>query len=182
LKDNDMSKEMLPEKINGEQGLGPASPHITKVETKKSKRDGITVILLMAVGIGTIILASAFLMPYMNSLRASVPYDTSSTIGSGSASVEVITPLAETFKVSDTGGGEIDLGNAIAKSHEIIFSGYSGDLYTTDLRCLVDELPVYCDGSPIIISGLPEGIHKLRIVEPSYDEPIVHVFNWRVTT
>ncbi len=174
-----MSKEMLPEKKNSEQGLGLAPPPVVKEDTKKRKRDGIIVIVLMALGIGILVLASAFLMPYINSLRASVPYDISSTIGSGSASVEAISPLADTFKVSDIGGGEIEIGNAIARSHQIAITGYSGDIYTTDLRCLVDALPVYCDGSPIIISGLPEGDHELRIVEPGYSEPMVHVFNWK---
>ncbi|MDQ3836141.1 MAG: hypothetical protein M3270_04315 [Thermoproteota archaeon] len=177
-----MSKEMLPEKMNGEHSLGPVSAPIIKEEMKKRKREGIIVILLMAVGIGSLVLASAFLMPYLNSLRASVPYDVSSTEGSGRASVDVIAPLSDTFKVSDIGGGEIDLGEAIATSHQITFSGYTGDVYTTDLRCVVDALPVYCDGSPITITGLPDGDHELKIVEPGYGGPVVHVFNWKTIT
>ncbi|MFL6513108.1 MAG: hypothetical protein ACJ70X_09195 [Nitrososphaera sp.] len=177
-----MSKEMLPEKKNSEHDLGPASTAIIKEEISKSKREGIIVIVLMAVGIAALVLASAFLMPYVTSLRASVPLASSSIIGSNGASVAAITPLPSTFKAGDITGGEIDLGNAIARSDRISISGYSDNVYSTDLQCLVDTLPVYCDGSPIIISGLPDGDHELRIVKPSYGEPLIHVFNWKTIT
>jgi hypothetical protein len=177
-----MSKEMLPEKKNSEHDLGPASAAIIKEEISKSKREGIIVIVLMAVGIATLVLASAFLMPYVTSLRASVPLASSSIIGSNGASVAAITPLPSTFKARDITGGEIDLGNAIAKSDQISISGYSDNVYSTDLQCLVDTLPVYCDGSPIIIPGLPDGYHELRIIKPSYGEPLIHVFNWKTIT
>jgi hypothetical protein len=174
-----MSKEMLPEKLSGDQGLGPESPPIV-TETNKGKRERLIVVFLMAVGIGILVLASIFLLPYVNSLEGSILGRTSSaTTDSGSAALEATAALPPSFIATDAGGDEIQISNGLARSGQITISGYSDSGYSTKLRCSVDTLPVYCDGSPITITGLPHGEHKFSIAETGSDETVVRVFNWK---
>jgi NAD(P)-dependent dehydrogenase (short-subunit alcohol dehydrogenase family) len=81
--------------------------------------------------------------------------------------------------------GRIDvlINNAgIASSEQITLTGYSHSQYSTKMLCTIDMLPLYCDGSPIVISGLPAGKHTFTIMEPSGGETIVRVFSWRNTS
>jgi len=174
---------MLPEKMSSERPIESAPLPTAKEEVNKSKREGLILILLMAVGIGILVLVSTFLMPYVNSLRGGVPDVTTSIIKSGSTSAGVITPMADKFLATDSIGSVINTGDGIARSDQITLSGYSEDSYSTDLKCLIDTLPLYCDGSPITIPGLPDGDHAFSIVDSSYgDAPAFHVFNWKTVT
>jgi hypothetical protein len=50
------------------------------------------------------------------------------------------------------------------------------------LHCLIDRYhPVYCDGRPITVEGLPVGPHELRIVESAGAEPVVQAFEWTIS-
>ena len=62
---------MLPTKLGGEQGLGPESPPIV-IETSKKRREGLMLVLLIAVGVAILALASIVLLPYANSPRGSI--------------------------------------------------------------------------------------------------------------
>lgn len=174
-----MSKEILPEKLSRDHGLGPESLPVV-IETNKGKREGLLVVFLMAVGIGILVSASIFLLPYVNSLGGSILGSMSSTADSGSSSVvEATAALAPSFIATDAIGNVIDISNGVARSEQITISGYSDSRYSTKLHCSIDGLPVYCDGSPITISGLPHGEHRFSVLEPSSAETIIRVFSWK---
>ena len=86
--------------------------------------------------------------------------------------------MSPSFEARDAEGNVIHISNGVARSEQIIISGYSDIGYSTKLRCSIDTLPVYCDGSPITISGLPHGKHKFSIAETSSAETVVRVINW----
>ncbi len=169
---------MLPEKLSRDQGLGP-EPLSLVIETNKGKRERLIVVFLMAVGIGILVLTSIVLLPYVNSLGSGVLGGVRGTTDSGSGALEATTTLASSFKATDARGNVIDISNGVAILEEITVSGYSDNKYSTKLLCSIDTLPVYCNGSPIAISGLPAGKHTFTIMEPSNGETIVRVFSWR---
>ena len=148
-------------------------------ETNKGKRERLIVIFLMAVGVGIVVLTSILLLPYLNSLGGSSIFGRkSSTSDSASLMLEANAPLALSFNAIDGGGSEIGISNGVARSDQISISGYSDSVYSTELQCWIDTLPVYCDGSPITITGLPHGKHKFSIAETGNVETVVRVFNW----
>jgi hypothetical protein len=173
-----MSKEMLPEKLSRDLGLGP-EPLPLVIETNKGKRERLIVVFLMAVGIGILVLTSIVLLPHLNSLGSGVLGGVRSTTDSDSGVLEATTALASSFKATDGKGNVIDISDGVTLLEEITISGYSDSKYSTKMLCTIDMLPVYCDGSPIDISGLPAGKHTFTIMEPSSGETIVRVFSWR---
>lgn len=168
---------MLPAKMGRDQGLGPESlPVVT--ESKKGKREGLIVVLSMAVGIGILISASIFVLPYLSSLRGSILGSTDSITDSPSASLETTAILSPSFKAIDGKGNMVGSNIGVARSDQITISGYSDDTYNSELRCYIDNQPVYCKGSPITFSGIPDGDHELHIVELDKSDPVVSVFKW----
>jgi hypothetical protein len=172
-----MSKEMLPAKMGRDRGLGPESlPVVT--DTKKGKKEGLIVVLSMAVGIGILIVASIFVLPYLSSLRGSILGGTDSITDSSSATFETTAILSPSFKAVDGKGNLVGTNNGVARSDQITISGYSSDTYNTELLCYIDKQPVYCKGGPINFSGIPNGSHEVHIVEIGKSEPVVSVFKW----
>jgi hypothetical protein len=102
----------------------------------------------------------------------------SSSTDSGSAALKVTAAMSLSFEARDAEGNVIHINNGLGRSEQITISGYSDIGYSTKLRCSIDTLPVYCDGSPITISGLPHGKHKFSIAETGSAETVVCVFNW----
>jgi hypothetical protein len=102
----------------------------------------------------------------------------SSSTDSGSAALKVTAAMSLSFEARDAEGNVIHISNGLGRSEQITISGYSDIGYSTKLRCSIDTLPVYCDGSPITISGLPHGKHKFSIAETGSAETVVCVFNW----
>jgi hypothetical protein len=102
----------------------------------------------------------------------------SSSTDSGSAALKVTAAMSLSFEAKDAEGNVIHISNGLGRSEQITISGYSDIGYSTKLRCSIDTLPVYCDGSPITISGLPHGKHKFSIAETGSAETVVCVFNW----
>jgi hypothetical protein len=102
----------------------------------------------------------------------------SSSTDSGSAALKVTAAMSLSFEARDAEGNVIHISNGLGRSEQITISGYSDIGYSTKLRCSIDTLPVYCDGSPITISGLPHGKHKFSIAETGSAETVVRVFNW----
>jgi hypothetical protein len=171
-----MSKEMLPRKLR--EGLAPESlPTIT--ETNKEKRQGQILVCLIVVGVVIVPLASIVLLPYVNSLEGNIFGGASTTTDSGNDAFEATTALGASFKAIDAKGDVIENNDGIARSEQISIAGYSDSLHSTKMLCTIDMLSLYCDGSPITISGLPDGKHTFTIMEPSSGETIVRVFSWR---
>ena len=174
---------MLPEKLSTDESLEPESLPIIK-DTNKGKREGLIVVFLMAAGVGIVVSASILLLllPSLNPLVDSVFSSKSTITDSASATLQASDTLAPSFKAIDGGGNEIGISNGVARSEQISISGYSDVGYSTELECWIDTLPVYCDGSPIIVAGLPDGVHEVRIVEPGSDGTKVSVFDWTTTS
>jgi S-formylglutathione hydrolase FrmB len=171
-----MSKEMLPRKLS--EGLAPESlPSI--IETNKEKRQGLILVCLMAVGVVIVPVASIVLLPYVNSLEGNIFGGVSSTTDSANDAFEATAALGASFKAIDAKGDVIENNDGVARSEEIILTGYSDSVYNTKMLCTIDMLSLYCDGGPIAISGLPYGKHTFTIMEPSSGETIVRVFSWR---
>jgi hypothetical protein len=169
-----MSKEMLPEKLN--EGLAPESPPIV-IETNKARREGLILVCLIALGVVIVPWASIVLLPYLKSLEGNMFGGVTSTTDSGNDAFEATTALGASFKAID-GKGKVIEENGVTKSDEITITGYSDSLYSTKMLCTIDTLPVYCDGSPVVISGLPAEKHTFTIMEPSSGETIVRAFSW----
>jgi hypothetical protein len=70
--------------------------------------------------------------------------------------------------------------NGVTESDEMTITGYSDSSYSTELRCSIDSLPVYCDGSPVMMSGFPPGKYTLTIEEPSSGKTMVWTFSWTI--
>jgi hypothetical protein len=170
-----MSKEMLPKKLSA--GLAPESRR-TIIETNKEKREGLILVCLIAVGVVIVPLASIVLLPYVKSLEGNIFGDVSSTTDSGNNALEATTALGASFKAIDAKGDTIENNDGVGRSEQITLTGYSDSLYSTKMLCTIDMLSLYCDGSPIAISGLPPGEHTFTIMEPSSGETIVRVFSW----
>jgi hypothetical protein len=172
-----MSKEMLPRRLS--EALAHESPP-TVIETNKEKRrHGLILVCLIAVGVVIVPVASIVLLPYVNSLEGNIFGGISSTTDSGNDAFEATTALGASFKATDAKGDVIENNEGVARSEQITLTGYSDSLYTTKMLCTIDMLPLYCDGSPITISGLPAGRHTFTIMDPGSGETIVRVFSWR---
>ena len=167
---------MLPRKLS--EGLAPESPP-TVIETNKEKRQGLILVCLMAVGVVIVPVASIVLLPYVNSLEGNIFGGVSSITDSANDAFEATTPLGASFKAIDAKGDVIENNDGVARSEQITLTGYSNSLYSTKMLCTIDMLSLYCDGSPIAISGLPAEKHTFTVMEPSSGETIVRVFSWR---
>jgi len=171
-----MSKEMLPRKLS--EGHAPESlPNIIK--SNKEKRQGLILVCLMGVGVVIVPVASIVLLPYVNSLEGNTFGGVSSTTDGDNDEFEATTTLGASFKAIDAKGDVIDNNDGVARSEQITLTGYADSPYSTKILCTIDMLPLYCDGSPIAISGLPAGKHTFTIMEPSSGETIIHIFSWR---
>jgi hypothetical protein len=102
----------------------------------------------------------------------------SSSTDNGCAALKVSAAMSPSFEARDAEGNVIHISNGVARSEQITISGYSDIRYSTKLRCSIDTLPVYCESSPITISGLPHGKHKFSRAETSSAEIVVRGFNW----
>ena len=168
---------MLPRKLS--EGHAPESlPNIIK--SNKEKRQGLILVCLIAVGVVIVPLASIVLLPYVNSLEGNIFGGVSGTTDSGIDAFEGTTALGASFKAIGAKGDVIENNDDVARSEQITLTGYSDSLYSTKMLCTIDILPLYCDGRPIAISGLPAGKHTFTIMEPSGGETIVRVFSWRI--
>jgi hypothetical protein len=171
-----MSTEILPEKLN--EGLDPELPP-TVIETNKEKRQGLILVCLIAVGVVIVPLATIVLLPYVKTLEGNIFAGVTRTTDSNNDAFEATTALGASFKATDAKGDVIENNDSVARSDRITLTGYSDSLYSTRMLCTIDTLPVYCDGSPVAISGLPAGKHTFTIMEPSSGETIVRTFSWR---
>ena len=107
---------MLRKKLGGDQGLRPDSAPIV-IGTIKNRREGLLLVLLIAVGVGLLALTTIVLLPYVNSPRANIfgGVGSSSTTDSGSGGIEARSTLTPSFKVTDANGNVIQISNGLAK-------------------------------------------------------------------
>jgi hypothetical protein len=63
---------------------------------------------------------------------------------------------------------------------DMTIAGYSDSNYSTQLNCAIDNLPVYCSGSPVTLSELPPGKHVFSTAESINDQIIVQYFSWEI--
>lgn len=86
--------------------------------------------------------------------------------------------LPASFKAVDAKRNIIENNTGVNESEMIVISGYSDSTYSTKLRCSVDLVPMYCDGSPFALFRSPPGKHTFTIEEPGAGTMIVRSFSW----
>jgi hypothetical protein len=190
-----MSNEILLGKSSANGTVDVESPIVVekKIEKgkKKKKRQGSLLLLLFLVAVGLAAAAAAAAVALTSvTLPAPVAFyghvdspdsidDSGSSRGDGAAAV-IPTALAASAAVTD-GKGTVIEPNGLSKSGEMVMTGYSDRIYSTELRCSIDSLPVHCSGSPVTLSGLPPGEHELTIAEPMHDGLTVKSFSWVIS-
>jgi hypothetical protein len=185
-----MSNEILLGKLSANGTVDVESPVVVEKKTdegkkKKKKRQGSLLLLfLMAVGLGAAAVAVGsitLLAPaaFYGHVGSPGNIDDSGSRGGDGAAV-IPTALAASAKAID-GKGTVIEPNGLTKSGEMTITGYSDSIYSTELRCSIDSLPMHCSGSPLTLSGLPPGEHVLTITEPMHDEKTVKSFSWVIS-
>jgi hypothetical protein len=169
-----MSNEMLSRKLSEDQDLATEPPIVIETN-KEKKRKRSLMVFLMVVGVGAVALASITVLAPVSFYGDVISSSSTSDSGKGAA---IPTALAASFKAADAKGNIIENNNGVTRSDQITISGYSDISYSTKLHCLIDLLPIYCDGSPVAVSGFPPGKHTFTIEEPSNSETIVRTFSW----
>ena len=179
-----MSNEILLGKLSANRTVDVESPIVVDKKKEKKKKKGpgsLLLLFLMAVGLGAVALTSiALLSPVAFYGRVDGPgsIDDSGTGGDGAA----VIPSALTASATATDGKGTPIEtNGLTKSGEMTMTGYSDSSYSTELRCSIDSLPMYCSGGPVTLSGLPPGEHEFTIVEPVRDEITVQSFSWEIS-
>jgi hypothetical protein len=181
-----MSNEILLGKLSANSTVDVESPIIVekKIEKGKKKRQGSLLLFLMAVGLGAAVALTSVTLPAPVAFYGRVDSpdsidDSGSSRGDGASAV-IPTALAASAAVTD-GKGTVIEPNGLSKSGEMVMTGYSDRIYSTELRCSIDSLPVHCSGSPVTLSGLPPGEHELTIAEPVPDGLTVKSFSWVIS-
>jgi hypothetical protein len=191
-----MSDEILLGKLSVNGTVDVESPIVVekKIEKgekeKKKKRQGSLLLLLFLVAVGLGAAAAVALTsitlpaPVAFYGRVDIPDSIddsgSSRGGNGAASAVIPTALAASAAVTD-GKGTVIEPNGVTKSGEMTMTGYSDRIYSAELRCSIDSLPVHCSGSPLTLAGLPPGEHELTITEPMHDKITVKSFSWVIS-
>jgi hypothetical protein len=188
-----MSDEILLGKLSANGTVDVVSPivvekKIEKGEKEKKKRQGSLLLLLflVAVGLGAAVVAlTSITLPAPVAFygRVDIPDsidDSGSSGGDGAEASVIPTALAASAAVTD-GKGKVIEPNGVTKSGEMIMTGYSDRIYSAELRCSIDSLPVHCSGGPVTLAGLPPGEHELTITEPMHDKITVKSFSWVIS-
>jgi hypothetical protein len=177
-----MSNEILPGKLSADPSVSAGSPLVMEKKKENKRRRGGLPLFLLAVGLGTVAIASITLLApvafygHVDSSPGSID-DTSSSGGVGPA---VITSALASSATATDGKGTVIGNNGLTKSGEMTIAGYSDGSFSTELHCAIDSLPAYCSGSPITFSGLPPGEHVFTKVESINDQITVQYFGWGI--
>jgi hypothetical protein len=174
-----MSNEILPGKLSANRSLSTEPPVVVeKIESKKS-RGGLPLFLLI-VGLGAIALTSiTMLAPVALYSPIEGPTSIDEASDRGEAEAVVAGALAASATTTD-GEGTVIKNYGLTRSSDMTIAGYSDINYSTELNCAIDNLPVYCSGSPVTFSGLPPGKHVFSTVESMNDQIIVQYFSWEI--
>ena len=168
-----MVEEIPSEKLASEHSPGPGPAVVINKSGKK--RPGLAV-FLVAVGVGIAALIGMALMPYVTSLPSSM-FGVEQPISGGKSDAAVTTVLSDSVKATD-GKGIVVEDNGLTRSAEISIADYSDSAYAPGLHCSIDSLPLYCDGTPITISGLPPGQHTFATLIHSNGGKMTETFSW----
>jgi hypothetical protein len=178
-----MRKEMLPRKLSANQAVSAESPIVVEEKKKeKKKRGGSLLLFLMVVGLGAVALTSITVLApvtFYGYVASPGSINDSGNRGDGAAAA-IPTALAASVTATDGKGIMIE-DDGVTKSAKMTITGYSDSKYDARLQCSIDSLPLYCNGSPVTVSGLPPGEHAFAIVEPSSGETIVRAFSWTIS-
>lgn len=132
-------------------------------------------------GLGTWLpmLGVAVLVAVMVTLLLPMRSDIGAGTAIGNSHIDSHIKLGDSMKVADMHGNSIPM-NSISKSGEIVVYDYFDRGFTTKLECTINLLPVYCNGSPFTISGLPPGSYSLKI--GAFGDPSVKPisFSWTI--
>lgn len=174
-----MSNEILLGNLSANPVVGMEPPLV--IEEKKERGRKGRLLFLIAIGLGTVSLASiSLLLPvtFYGGVGNSGGIGDDSRSGGDSATLhsESLAPSAEAID----GGGTAIGDNDVTKSDEMTISGYSDSTYSTKLLCSVDSLPAYCSGSPVTFSGLPAGEHVFTVIGSGSDKTAVQSFSWNI--
>ena len=173
-----MSNEILPRNLSASPAVGAESPVVA--EKKERGRKG-RLLFLIAIGLGTVALTSITLLApvtFYGRIGSTGSIDDGSSRDDGGAVPSV---SAASSAAAIDGKGTAVGDNSVTKSTEMTISGYSGSTYSTELRCSIDSLPVYCSGSPITISELPPGHHVFTVIGSSNDKTAGESFSWNIS-
>ena len=176
-----MSNEILPAKLSANRSVSAESPIVVEKKKEKKKRAGGLPLFLLAVGLGAVALASITLLApvaFYDHVDRTGGIDDTSSRGDGAA---VRTSALAASATATDGDGTMIENNGSTKSGEMIIAGYSDSSYSTELRCSIDSLPLYCSGSPVTISGLPPGKHTFTMAKSVDDETTAHSFSWEIS-
>jgi hypothetical protein len=174
-----MRKEILPGKLSANRAVSAESPIV--VEKKRGGGGRNLLLFLMAVGLGAVALTSITVLApvafydYVNSPGS---IDDSGNRGDGASAIQ--TALAASVTAAD-GKGTMIGDNGVTESAKMTITAYSDSKYDAGLQCWIDSLPLYCNGSPVTVSGLPPGEHAFTIAEPSSGETVVRAFSWNIS-
>jgi hypothetical protein len=174
-----MRSEIQPVNLSANPAVSAESPIV--VEKKERERKGM-LLFLMAVGLGTIALASINLLgPVTFYGYVASPGSIDDDSGSRGDGATIPSALAASSAAATDGIGAAIGDNGVTKSAEMTISGYSDSSYSTELRCSIDSLPTYCSGSPVTISGLPPGEHVFTVIGSASDKTAVQSFSWNIS-
>jgi hypothetical protein len=174
-----MSNEILPGKLSANRSVSTESPVVMEKTESKKGRGGLSLFLLI-VGLGAIALASiATLAPVALYSPIEGPTSIDEASRRGEAQAVLAGALAASATTTD-GEGTVIKNYDLTRSGDMTIAGYSDSNYSTQLNCAIDNLPVYCSGSPVTLSELPPGKHVFSTAESINDQIIVQYFSWEI--
>jgi hypothetical protein len=174
-----MSNEMLPGKLSVNRTVDAESPIVVEKKKEKKKRQGSLLLFLIAVGLGAVAASSITLVPPAT-FHGYVGSPGSIDHGTGGDSSVTPTALAASATATDGEGTMIE-DNGLTRSAVMTITGYSDTIYSPELSCSIDSLPVYCSGSPVTIPGLPLGEHVFTVMGSLGDKTAVQSFSWVIS-
>jgi len=179
-----MSNEILPGKLSANRTVDAELPIVVRKEKemKKKKGPGAQLLFLMAVGLGSVALASITLLApvaFYDNMNTPGSIDDSGSRGDDAAAVP--TALVGLSVTATDGKGTAIEANGLTKSADMTITGYSDSSYSTELSCSIDSLPMYCSGSPVTLSGLPTGEHVFTVMGSVSDKTAVQSFSWDIS-
>jgi len=133
-------------------------PDESKIKEMIAGKSGIAM-QLVAAAVSVVLVAGVLLLTNVGSAAVNT---NGTEVGTG--------PVTVIPKAQEGIGNDIGV-HGISSSDPVTISDYYGGGYTTKLDCRLvspsDSFPVYCDGGPIFIYGLPEGMYTVEITGTS---------------
>lgn len=154
--------------ISEPSALGSAPPIV--VEGEVSYRGGMGG-MTAAIVLGVAALVGVVLLTQLGAGMGS----SASSNGEGSK----VSPILTHYVIAVDGKGIWIRPGLTTDSDKITLYDYSNKAYSTKLRCTIDSFPVYCDGGPVAIQGLPPGKHLFSVSESRISDEVN--FGWFIS-